>query len=150
MSGRQVIERVWNAPIELIWELWTDPAGRASWWGPRGFTVEIEEMDVRVGGAFRYTMRATSPEMVAAMQARGRPTAHSIACTFTQVDAPNRLEWASPFGPDTLTTSVEFTQLDEGVKMVLVLDATKPEMTGGAAMGWKGSLDRFAERLDQV
>ena len=41
MSGRQVIERVWQAPIGLVWELWTTAEGLASWWGPGGFTVEV-------------------------------------------------------------------------------------------------------------
>ena len=61
MSGRQVIERVWDAPIALVWELWTSPKGVESWFGPRGFQVEVSELDLRVGGAFTYTMKAASP-----------------------------------------------------------------------------------------
>ncbi len=71
MSDRQVIERVWQAPIEQIWELWTTAEGIASWFGPKGFIVEVQEIDLRVGGTFAYSMRSTDPETVAAMEKRG-------------------------------------------------------------------------------
>ncbi len=147
MSGRQVIERVWDAPIALIWELWTSKEGIASWYGPKGFTVEVHTLELRVGGSYHYTMRASSPEMAAAMEAKGRPASGSVNAVFTEVDAPNRLAWDSPWGPDKLMTAVTFEQVESSVKMTLVIDATKPEMTGGAAMGWKSSLERFAEQL---
>ncbi len=147
MSERQVIERVWQAPIDLIWKLWTTAEGIASWFGPRGFTVEVEEIDLRAGGTFRYTMRATNPEAVAAMEKRGQPASHVIVSTLTEVDPPNKLIYDSPMGPETMTTSVEFSEGPEGVQMMLVIAATKAGVTGGAAMGWKSSLERFAEQL---
>lgn len=146
MSGKQVIERVFNAPIELIWELWTSPAGRSSWWGPRGFDVEVGTLDLVVGGEFTYTMRASDPEKAAMMKKMGRPAEFSVTSVITAAD-PYRFAYDSPMGPETLSVSVEFTAVDEGVKMVLVIDATKPEMTGGAAMGWKSALEKFEERL---
>ena len=39
MSERQVIERVWQARIDQVWELWTSAEGIASWFGPKGFIV---------------------------------------------------------------------------------------------------------------
>lgn len=148
MSGKQVIERSWSAPLSLVWELWTTPDGLESWWGPKGFTVEVREMDVQVGGAFSYVMRATDPAMIERMKAGGRPLEHAVEATYTEVRPKTRLAYTSPWGEEAMFTSVEFTEVDGGVEMVLVLDATRPEMTGGAAMGWKGSLERFAERLE--
>ena len=52
-----VISRVINAPRELVWEAFTDPAQMVKWWGPDGFVIPIHESDVRVGGMRRYTMR---------------------------------------------------------------------------------------------
>ena len=147
MSEQQVIERVWQAPIDQIWALWTTAEGIASWFGPRGFTVEVEEVDLSAGGSCRYTMRATQPEAIAAMEKRGQPASHAVVSTFTEVVPPNKLVYDSPMGPETMTTSVVFSEGPEGVKMVLVISATKAGMTGGAAMGWKSSLERFAERL---
>jgi uncharacterized protein YndB with AHSA1/START domain len=51
-----VITRVFDAPRELVWKTWTDPKHIVNWWGPKGFTSTIHEMDVRTGGAWRLTM----------------------------------------------------------------------------------------------
>ena len=51
-----VITRVLHAPRELVWQAWTDPKHVVNWWGPRGFTTTIKEMDFRVGGAWVHTM----------------------------------------------------------------------------------------------
>ena len=147
MSDRQAIERVWQAPIEQIWELWTTAEGIASWFGPKGFVVGVQEIDLRVGGKFTYSMRSTDPETVAAMEKQGQPASRVVVSTVTEVDPPNKLVYDSPMGSETMTTSVEFSEGSEGVKMVLVIAATKAGMTEGAAMGWKSSLERFAEQL---
>ena len=51
-----VITRVFDAPRELVWEAWTNPEHVVQWWGPRGFTTTIHEMDVRPGGVWHQTM----------------------------------------------------------------------------------------------
>jgi uncharacterized protein YndB with AHSA1/START domain len=150
MSDKQLIERVWNAPLTLVWELWTTPEGLASWWGPPGFIVAVQALELRVGGAFSYTMTASSDEMAAMMEAKGRPRSWGVDAVYAVVEPPHKLAYDSPFGGETMTTSVTFTETDDGVQMVLTLDATKPGMTGGAAMGWKVSLDKFAKRLESA
>lgn len=50
------MERLLNAPRELVWRAWTDPDHIARWWGPDGFTNTVHSMDVRPGGAWVYTM----------------------------------------------------------------------------------------------
>ena len=142
------MERVWDAPIALVWELWTTPKGVESWFGPKGFQVEVGEFDLRVGGTFTYTMKAASDEMAAMMEKSGRPPSFTVVSTITECDPPNRFAYDSPAGPeDTMTTAVTFEEVPEGVKMVLVIDATKPEMTTGAARGWVSTLERFGEVL---
>ena len=53
-----VIERIFDAPPNLVFKAWTDPKQVAQWWGPKGFTNPVCEMDVRPGGALRIVMRA--------------------------------------------------------------------------------------------
>jgi uncharacterized protein YndB with AHSA1/START domain len=53
-----VLSRVFNAPRELVFEAWTDPEGLAQWFGPKGFVTKTHEIDVRVGGRWRFEMRA--------------------------------------------------------------------------------------------
>jgi uncharacterized protein YndB with AHSA1/START domain len=49
-------ERVFDAPRELVFDVWTDPKHVAQWWGPSGFTNTVQEMDVRPGGEWRFIM----------------------------------------------------------------------------------------------
>ena len=51
-----VITRTIDAPRELVFQIWTDPKHIGKWFGPRGFTTTIHEMDVRPGGVWRLTM----------------------------------------------------------------------------------------------
>jgi uncharacterized protein YndB with AHSA1/START domain len=50
------ISRVLNAPIELLWEVWTDPEHFKHWWGPDGFTNTITKMEMRKGGEWNLVM----------------------------------------------------------------------------------------------
>lgn len=50
------IQRVFDAPVKMVWEAWVDPKQCAKWWGPRGFTLTTKQKDVRVGGTWTYTM----------------------------------------------------------------------------------------------
>ncbi len=49
-------ERVVNAPRELVWKVWTDPAHLIHWWGPNGFTHTFQEISVRPGGEWKFIM----------------------------------------------------------------------------------------------
>jgi uncharacterized protein YndB with AHSA1/START domain len=56
-SAREIrLIRVYDAPVALVWEAWTDPAQVAQWWGPRGFTITTHSRELRVGGTWEYTM----------------------------------------------------------------------------------------------
>lgn len=48
--------RVFDAPVKLVWEVWTDEKHVGNWWGPRGFTITTKSKDVRPGGQWVYTM----------------------------------------------------------------------------------------------
>lgn len=52
--------RTVKAPVERVWEVWTDSDHLAKWWGPRGFKVFSAKMDLKPGGAFHYGLK--SPE----------------------------------------------------------------------------------------
>src|SRR5262245_52411335 len=56
-SNRElVISRVFNAPIELVWEAWTNADHIKNWWGPNGFTNTITKMDMKPGGEWDLVM----------------------------------------------------------------------------------------------
>ncbi|HVU16097.1 MAG TPA: SRPBCC family protein [Candidatus Didemnitutus sp.] len=74
-----VVTREYNAPRELLWEAWTNPEHVAQWWGPRGFSTQIETMDVRVGGTWKHVMRG--PDGVL----------YPNESVFTEVEKPERI-----------------------------------------------------------
>lgn len=55
-----VVTRVFDAPVEQVWNAWSDPEHVMRWWGPEGFTSPLAEMDFREGGTSLVCMR--SPE----------------------------------------------------------------------------------------
>jgi len=50
------ITRIYEAPVQAVWDAWTDPEQVAKWWGPRGFTLTTHSKDLRPGGTWTYTM----------------------------------------------------------------------------------------------
>jgi uncharacterized protein YndB with AHSA1/START domain len=57
IADRQILlSRVLNAPIDLVWEVWTDPEHLKNWWGPSGFTNTISKMEVRPQGEWTLIM----------------------------------------------------------------------------------------------
>jgi uncharacterized protein YndB with AHSA1/START domain len=59
-SGKQdiVLTRIFDAPLEAVWQAWTEPEQVMKWWGPRGFTSPSCKIDFREGGKFVFHMRA--------------------------------------------------------------------------------------------
>ena len=52
------VTRIFEAPVELVWKVWTDPEYVMKWWGPDHFTSPSAKMDLRVGGTSLVCMRA--------------------------------------------------------------------------------------------
>ena len=50
------ISKTLDAPVDLVWEVWTDPEHIANWWGPNGFTNTIQTMDIKPGGEWNLVM----------------------------------------------------------------------------------------------
>jgi len=56
LEKEMIITRVVDALRELVWNAWVDPKQVVKWWGPKGFSTTIHEMDVKPGGTWRLTM----------------------------------------------------------------------------------------------
>lgn len=96
------LERTYDAPAELIWELLTTPAGLEEWWAPDGFETRVSKLELRPGGQVHYTMTATAPEQVAFVQNLGLPLSSEFRRTLTEVSPSTRLAYLSliDFVPD--------------------------------------------------
>ena len=96
------LERTYEAPAELIWELWTTAASLQEWWGAEGFETRVSDIELQPGGQVRYTMTATGPEQVEFVRSLGMPLSSEFRRTFTEVAPPTRLAYLSliDFVPD--------------------------------------------------
>ncbi len=53
-----VVTRIFDAPVEQVWNAWVEPEMVKQWWGAEGFTCTLAEMDFRKGGTSLVCMRA--------------------------------------------------------------------------------------------
>jgi uncharacterized protein YndB with AHSA1/START domain len=139
-----VITRIVDAPRELVFKAWTDPKHVAQWWGPRGFTNPVCELDVRPGGAIRIHMQApdgTVYPMTGACREVAKP--ERIVFTSAALDKQGNPMFE-------ILNTVIFAEQGGKTKLTLrarVLTATAeaaPHLKGMEA-GWTQTLDRLSE-----
>lgn len=51
-----ILKKTFNAPIETVWEAWTNPDHLIQWWAPPGMKITVVEHNFEVGGRWKYTM----------------------------------------------------------------------------------------------
>jgi len=134
-----VITRLFDAPRKLVYEVWTDPAHVAQWWGPHMFKTTVHEMDVRPGGRWYYAMRG--------------PDGNDYAFdgVFLEVVKPERLVFEGAIHGDAsqkVWTEVDFAE--EGAKTKITVHQVfgfESAATKGAPIGWNQQLDRLVAYL---
>jgi uncharacterized protein YndB with AHSA1/START domain len=151
---RITLERVYAAPVEDVWELWTTSAGIESWWGPDGFRVEVRELDLRPGGHLDYAMIATGPDQVDFLRKAGMPVSNEHRIRFTEVVPLRRLAYVHDADfipgvqPYEVAMEVELEPGPAGVRMVMTIDAMHDEhWTRMSVMGWENEFDKLARAL---
>ena len=84
-SEREIVmSRVFDAPRELVWEAWTNPAHVAKWWGPVGFSTTIETMDVQPGGVWSQVMHGPNGAEVPEQERLQGSHQAGTDCLFTR------------------------------------------------------------------
>ena len=80
--GKQevAITRIFNAPRDLVFRMYTDPATVPDWWGPRSMQTRVDRMEVKKGGVWRYIQQESGG---------GNEFAHNGV--YHEVAAPERL-----------------------------------------------------------
>ena len=58
MAKQIEVTRTFNAPVEMVWKVWTDPEWVKRWWGPKHFTSPMAKIDFREGGKSIVSMKA--------------------------------------------------------------------------------------------
>jgi uncharacterized protein YndB with AHSA1/START domain len=84
-----VLERMLDAPIDLVWKAYTDPEHLKQWFSPKPYEISECELDLRPGGIFR--IRMVGPD--------GFDTGHGNAGCVLEVVEGQKLSWTSALGP---------------------------------------------------
>ena len=140
------IRRTFDAPRELVWEMWTRSEHLVHWWGPTGWTLPVSEMDFQVGGRWFYCME-------------GPDGMKSCGLTYyDEIEAPNRMVLRDFFASDTgepnkdmpvsHTTNVFTEQGGKTTVDSTVRYATKAERDRVIEMGMEAGISQTLDRLE--
>jgi uncharacterized protein YndB with AHSA1/START domain len=148
------LERVLDAPIDVVWQMWTDAEHFAAWYGPTGATVPVIEMDVTVGGTRHFCLEMQTPDGQSRMWFVGE---------YRVIDEPNRLVYTEsmsdpdgnrispeamgmPSGhPEITEVTVELDDVEGRTRMVMTHAGIPADSPG--AMGWNMALDKLEAHL---
>jgi uncharacterized protein YndB with AHSA1/START domain len=142
------LTRVFDAPPQLVWAAWTERRHLARWWGPKGFTNPVCELDLTPGGAILVHMRAPQGEVF------------PMTGTFEEIVPPERLVFTTVArdldGNPLLEGRTTVTFEDVGGKTKLTIHtravgiaAVAPQMLAGMERGWTQSLEKLAELIER-
>lgn len=148
------IERVIDAPADLVWRMWTEPEHFAAWYGPSGASIPVARMDVRVGGTRLVCMEMETPNGTMRMWFTGKYLevvenkrlvyTESVSDEHGNVLAPS--EVGLPTGhPTTTEILVELDDLGGRTRMML-RHVGVPEGSPGAA-GWRMAFDKLVAHV---
>lgn len=151
-----VIERYFEAPVAVIWRMWTEPEHFKAWYGPQGATVPVAQMDVRVGGARLVSMEVDTPAGPMRMWFAGvyREVVENERLVYSESlsdEAGNVLTPAEAGMPDGHPATTEVTvELEDagGVTKMVMTHRGVPAGSPGAA-GWAVALDRLEARVGE-
>lgn len=140
------INRVFDAPRELVFEAWTNPDHLANWWGPTGFTGESCTVKLTEGGRWRFCMRNSETGV--------EHWAHGV---YHEIKRPERLvfsfAWEEPHGSsghDTLVT-ITFDDRDGKTEMTFhqAIFSTVEDRVGHEG-GWRETFDDLTTYLKEI
>ena len=138
-----VIERVFDAPRELVWQAWTDPEHVARWWGPHGMTTRVDELDLRPGGNWRYVMLGPGG------------SEYPQKGTFREIVPPETIVTSAEFevggdAPQNVVITYRFEDLGDRTKLILrqtSADEFSQEERMGIVGGWNSNFDCLVDYL---
>ena len=143
-SKEIVIERVFDAPRELVWKAWTDPEHVAQWWGPHGMKTRVDELDLRVGGGWRYVMLGPDG------------SEYPQSGTFREIVPPEKIVTSAVFevgsnAPQKQVLTYRFDDLGDKTKLTMVIEhetaELRREQEAFEIEGWSSNFDCLDEHL---
>jgi uncharacterized protein YndB with AHSA1/START domain len=147
--------RIMRAPIEWIWQAWSDSEIIKQWWGPLGYTSKYAEVDFRVGGKYLFDMESLDGEVIWHTGSYEEIIPYKkIVCThhFSDEDGniiPGNDNELPGLWPTKLHVMIEFEKLEDNqTKIVLHHEGIPKEMHDYCVVIWNQSLDKFQEIVE--
>ena len=143
-------DRVYDAPLDVVWQAWTDPHRLMQWWGPKGVSIPECEVDLRVGGTIYIVMEAD--ETMGAYQGTKWP----MRGEFTRIEPKTHLAyhaqaWTEGQEEETkIDQTTELTLSEEDGKTKLHIKAAIHTVGPGATMAVQGMEYGFTQQLDKL
>jgi len=136
------VTRVFNAPRAKVWRVVNDPNLIPEWWGPARYETRVDEMDVRVGGKWRFVHTGADGEF-------------AFNGEYQEVEEPKKVVMTFEFEPmagHVNTQTMTLTELDGGrTRMdVVVQFENLPDLEGMVGSGMKEGQFESYDRLDKV
>lgn len=150
-----VIERSFDAPVDVIWRLWTDPEHFAAWYGPDGAVIPVAKMDVRVGGSRLVCMEVRTPGGPTQMWFTGEyvEVVENERLVYTESMSDERGNVVSPEAmgmpaghPATTQVRVELEDIGGRTRMTMTHAGIAGDSPGAA--GWAMAFDKLATLVD--
>lgn len=150
-----VIERIFDAPVELIWQMWTDPVHFKAWYGPDGAAIQVAKMDVRVGGSRLVCMevQTTNGPMQMWFTGEYREVVEKERLVYTEsvCDENGNLSSPSDMGmpaghPAITEVRVELEDVDGRTRMVMTHVGVPGDSPGAA--GWAMAFHKLSAHVE--
>ncbi len=136
-----VITHVFNAPRELVWQAMTQPEHVRQWYGLRAMTMITCEIDLRVGGRWRYVLRSPDGQE------------YGFSGEYREIVAPERVVFTEGFeampGHEYVVTAVYTEQDGKTTLTSTLLYQSNADRDGHLGSGMEGGMRETYERLDQ-
>ena len=150
MTDSVVIERHFDAPVELVWKMWTESEHFAAWYGPTGATTPVAKMNVRVGGSRHICMAMETPNGPMQMWFVGEflkivaneRLVYTEAMSVEDGNVISPAQMGMPEGhPETTQVIVELEPVDGKTKMTMTHIGVPADSPG--ASGWGMAFDKL-------
>lgn len=139
-EGLVKVSREFAAPVEAVWEAWTNPEMFRRWYGPKGFSVPTCEIDLKVGGRHLWSMASPDgSQMYFTGIYKEIVSKKRLVFTDTMSDAQGNPISLGDSGPQTIEVLVTFVHADGVTKVTLSHGG--PEQ---AKLGWEQAFDKLA------
>ena len=150
-----IVERIFNASREQLWQMWTDPEHFKHWYGPQGFIIPVADITLEVGG--RRLVCMASPDGKIKMWTVGefKEIVYPEKLIYTESPADENGNVVSPAQigiPEEYPTVTEVTVLFEDLsgKTRLTLTHAGVPTASGAGGGWEQAFDKLADYLKET